>query len=111
VAGPGGWGGSAGGDPADCHRADVRNHHRLQHLIHICGARRRLRAGQTNPAATREAVREYLPVVLTAGIIVAAGVAALVVADSELFRAFGPGLAVIVLVGLLVAVVLTRCPR
>jgi RND superfamily putative drug exporter len=37
---------------------------------------------------------------------VAAGVAALVVADSELFHAFGPGLAVIVLVGLLVAVVL-----
>ncbi|HZE00774.1 MAG TPA: MMPL family transporter [Pseudonocardiaceae bacterium] len=56
--------------------------------------------------ATRAAVREYLPIVATAGIIVAAGVAALVVAESELFRAFGPGLAVTVLVGLLVAVVL-----
>jgi RND superfamily putative drug exporter len=75
-------------------------------IFFLSGARRRLRAGQTNPAATQEAVREYLPIVVTAGIIVAAGVAALIVADSELFRAFGPGLAVTVLVGLLVAVVL-----
>jgi RND superfamily putative drug exporter len=75
-------------------------------IFFLSGARRRLRAGQTNPAATQEAVREYLPIVVTAGIIVAAGVAALMVADSELFRAFGPGLAVTVLVGLLVAVVL-----
>lgn len=75
-------------------------------IFFLSGARRRLRAGQTNPAATRDAVREYLPIVLTAGIIVAAGVAALIVADSELFRAFGPGLAVTVLVGLAVALAL-----
>jgi RND superfamily putative drug exporter len=75
-------------------------------IFFLSGARRRLRAGQTNPAATREAVREYLPIVFTAGIVVAAGVAGLVVAKSELFRAFGPGLAVTVLIGLLVAVVL-----
>jgi RND superfamily putative drug exporter len=75
-------------------------------IFFLSGARRRLQAGQTNPATTREAVREYLPIVLTAGIIVAAGVAALIVANSELFRAFGPGLAVTVVVGLLVAVVL-----
>ena len=75
-------------------------------IFFLSGTRRRLQAGQTNTMATRAAVREYLPIVATAGIIVAAGVAALVVAESELFRAFGPGLAVTVLVGLLVAVVL-----
>ncbi len=67
---------------------------------------RRLRSGQTNPAATTEAVSEYLTIVLTAGLTVAAGVAALVVAKSPLFHAFGPGLAVTVLVGVAVAVVL-----
>jgi len=75
-------------------------------IFFLSGQRRRLRAGQSNPAATIAAVREYLAIVLTAGLIVAAGVAALVVAESKLFRAFGPGLAVTVLVGLVVAIVL-----
>lgn len=65
---------------------------------------RRLRSGERNPGATLGAVREYLPIVLTAGFTVACGVAALVVARSGLFRALGPGLAVTVLVGLAVAV-------
>ncbi|MGH3513279.1 MAG: MMPL family transporter [Pseudonocardiaceae bacterium] len=63
-------------------------------IFFLSGLRRRLRAGQTNPGATRAAVGEYLAIVLTAGVIVAAGVAALLVARSELFHAFGPGLAV-----------------
>ncbi|MGH3610831.1 MAG: MMPL family transporter, partial [Pseudonocardiaceae bacterium] len=75
-------------------------------IFFLSGVRRRLRAGQTNPAATIEAVSEYLSIVLTAGLTVAAGVAALVVAKSTLFHAFGPGLAVTVLVGVAVAVVL-----
>jgi RND superfamily putative drug exporter len=75
-------------------------------IFFLSGVRRRLRAGQPNPGATREAVAEYLAIVLTAGFTVAAGVAALVVAESKLFHAFGPGLAVTVLVGLAVAVVL-----
>jgi putative drug exporter of the RND superfamily len=75
-------------------------------IFFLSGVRRRLRAGQTNPAATTEAVSEYLTIVLTAGLTVAAGVAALVVAKSALFHAFGPGLAVTVLVGVAVAVVL-----
>ncbi|MDQ2884067.1 MAG: MMPL family transporter [Actinomycetota bacterium] len=75
-------------------------------IFFLSGLRRRLRAGQTNPSATSAAVGEYLAIVLTAGVIVAAGVAALLVARSELFHAFGPGLAVTVLVGLVVAVVL-----
>jgi putative drug exporter of the RND superfamily len=75
-------------------------------IFFLSGLRRRLQAGQTNPAATKDAVAEYLAIVLAAGVIVAAGVAALVVAKSDVFRAFGPGLAVTVLVGLAVAVVL-----
>lgn len=75
-------------------------------IFFLSGVRRRLRSGQTNPAATTEAVSEYLTIVLTAGLTVAAGVAALVVAKSPLFHAFGPGLAVTVLVGVAVAVVL-----
>lgn len=75
-------------------------------IFFLSGLRRRLRAGQTNPTATSQAVGEYLAIVATAGLTVAAGVAALVVAKSGLFHAFGPGLAVTVLVGLAVAVVL-----
>ncbi|MDQ2882907.1 MAG: MMPL family transporter [Actinomycetota bacterium] len=75
-------------------------------IFFLSGLRRRLRAGQTNPTATSQAIGEYLPIVATAGLTVAAGVAALVVAKSALFHAFGPGLAVTVLVGLAVAVVL-----
>lgn len=75
-------------------------------IFFLSGLRRRLQAGQSNRTATRDAVAEYLAIVLAAGVIVAAGVAALVVAESDVFRAFGPGLAVAVLVGLVVAVVL-----
>lgn len=75
-------------------------------IFFLSGLRRRLQAGQSNRTATRDAVAEYLAIVLAAGVIVAAGVAALVVAESDVFRAFGPGLAVTVLVGLVVAVVL-----
>ncbi|HEX6401656.1 MAG TPA: MMPL family transporter [Pseudonocardiaceae bacterium] len=75
-------------------------------IFFLSGLRRQLRAGQTNPAATRQAVGEYVAIVLTAGLTVAAGVAALVVAKSAIFHAFGPGLAVTVLVGLAVALIL-----
>jgi putative drug exporter of the RND superfamily len=75
-------------------------------IFFLSGLRRRLRTGQTNPAATIGAVSEYLAIVVTAGVIVAAGVTALAVAESKVFRAFGPGLAVTVMVGLVVTVVL-----
>lgn len=75
-------------------------------IFFLSGVRRRLRAGQISPAATRQAVSEYVAIVVTAGLTVAAGVAALVVAKSGIFHAFGPGLAVTVLVGLVVALIL-----
>ena len=75
-------------------------------IFFLTGMQRRLRLGESDHDAARSAVREYLPIVVTAGLTVACGVAALVVARSGLFRELGPGLAVTVLVGLLVAVLL-----
>ena len=73
-------------------------------IFFLAGLRRRLQGSAVNPGATYEATREYLPIVLTAGLIVSCGLAALLVADSGLFRAFGPGLAITVLVGLGVSI-------
>ena len=67
---------------------------------------RRLREGRDGREAVREAVVEYLPIVVVAGLTVAAGVATLIVAESALFQAFGPGLAITVLTGLVVSITL-----
>jgi RND superfamily putative drug exporter len=69
-------------------------------IFFLSGMQRRLREGRTGRDAAREAVTEYLPIVAVAGLTVAAGVATLAVAESALFRAFGPGLALTVLIGL-----------
>ncbi len=57
--------------------------------------------------AARRATAEVAPVVAVAGLTVTAGTAVLAVARSDLFRAFGPGMALAVLVGMLVSVTLT----
>ncbi len=75
-------------------------------IFFLSGVKRRLRAGQDKQAAVRASIVHNLPTVLTAGLVVAAGVLALLVARTELFRAFGPGLAATVVVGLLVSVLL-----
>jgi putative drug exporter of the RND superfamily len=75
-------------------------------IFFLSGMRRGLRAGLPGRAATSEAVVEYLPIVVVAGLTVTAGVATLIVAQSALFRAFGPGLAITVLTGLTVSVTL-----
>lgn len=72
-------------------------------ILFLSGLQRRVRSGETNPEAARAAIGEYLPIVLTAGLTVACALGSLIVADFALFRAFGPGLAVTVLVGLAVA--------
>lgn len=72
-------------------------------IFFLSGLQRRLREGEDGRAAARGAVAEYLPIVGAAGLTVAAGVGVLVVAESALFQAFGPGLAITVIVGLAVA--------
>lgn len=75
-------------------------------IFFLSGLHRRLREGENGHDAVRDGVAEYLPIVVVAGLTVTAGVATLVVAESALFRAFGPGLAISVLTGLVVSVTL-----
>lgn len=56
--------------------------------------------------AVAGAVASYTPIVVAAGLTVAAGTAALLAADSAFFRGFGPAMALAVLVGLAVSVTL-----
>jgi RND superfamily putative drug exporter len=72
-------------------------------IFFLSGAQHRLREGRSRRDAAREAIIQYLPIVVVAGLTVAAGVATLLVAESPLFQAFGPGLAITVLVGLAVS--------
>src|SRR3954452_5663566 len=59
-------------------------------VFFMSAARRRLRQGEARRDAARGAVAEVGPSVLTAGLIVAAGTASLVVGRLDFFRAFGP---------------------
>ena len=73
-------------------------------LFYMSRFRRRLRDGQAAQDAARETAVELTPLILVCGVSVAVGSAALVVAELGFLRAFGPGMAVAVLVGLLVTV-------
>ena len=73
-------------------------------LFYMSRFRRRLRDGEPARDAARETAVELTPLILACGLAVAAGSAALVVAKLGLLRAFGPGMALAVLVGLLVTI-------
>jgi RND superfamily putative drug exporter len=75
-------------------------------IFYLSATRRQLRGGEERLPAARGAVAEVTPIVLTAGLIVAAGTAALAVGHLKFFRAFGPGLAATTLITLVVAVTL-----
>lgn len=75
-------------------------------IFFLSGFRRRLVAGERRLAAAERATAQNLPIVLTAGLIVAAGAAALLAGKLEYFRALGPGMALTALVALLVSVTL-----
>ncbi len=75
-------------------------------IFYLSAMRRQLRAGEERLPAARGAVAEVTPIVLTAGLIVAAGTAALAVGHLKFFRAFGPGLAATTLITLAVAATL-----
>jgi RND superfamily putative drug exporter len=75
-------------------------------VFFLHGMRERLLAGDDRLTAARAATAEYLPIVVTAGLIVAGGTLALVAGQLDFFRAFGPGMALTVLVSVLVAVTL-----
>ena len=75
-------------------------------VFFLHGMREQLTAGEPRLEAARLATSEYLPIVVTAGLIVAGGTASLVVGELDFFRAFGPGMALTVLVSLAVAITL-----
>lgn len=73
-------------------------------IFFLSGLRHRLLQGEPRLVAARSTTAEFAPIILTAGLIVAAGTASLLVAQLEFFRIFGPALALTVLVGLAVSV-------
>jgi putative drug exporter of the RND superfamily len=75
-------------------------------VFFLSGMRRRLLAGEPRVQAAAGATAQFLPIVATAGLVVAAGAASLLAGRLEFFRAFGPGTALTVLVSLLVAITL-----
>ena len=75
-------------------------------IFFLHGLRERLDAGQDRLEAAEAATAEYLPIVVTAGLIVAGGTASLMAGELGFFRAFGPGMALTVLISLAVAITL-----
>ncbi|WP_432494310.1 MMPL family transporter [Kineococcus auxinigenes] len=75
-------------------------------IFYLTGVRRALAEGADRLTAARTATAQYGPIVAVAGVTVAAGTAALVVADSPFFAAVGPAMAMSVLVGVLVSTTL-----
>lgn len=73
-------------------------------IFFIDGARGPLAAGRDKLDAAREATGSIVTIIFVAGLTVAAGTAALVVASLDIFSALGPGLALTVIVGLLVSI-------
>lgn len=73
-------------------------------VFFLSGARRRLSEGEGRVQAAQRSARLVLPITVTAGLIVAVGSGSLVIGDLGFFRAFGPGMAVTVLVTLAVTV-------
>jgi RND superfamily putative drug exporter len=75
-------------------------------VFFLSSARSRLVEGVPRVEAAKRAARSVLPITVTAGLIVAVGSGSLVIGSLDFFRAFGPGMAVTVLVTLAVTVTL-----
>jgi putative drug exporter of the RND superfamily len=72
-------------------------------VFYVSGFRQRLAAGESGVRAAEATAQRTIPIVMTAGLIVALGTATLVAGRLPVFRAFGPGLALTVLVCLAVS--------
>ncbi len=72
-------------------------------LFFLSRFRRRLGDGEPPAQAARRTTAELTPIILTCGLAVAAACAALVVADLGFLQAFGPGMAMAILVALAVS--------
>lgn len=72
-------------------------------LFFLSRFRRRLAVGEAPADAARTTTAELTPIILTCGLAVAAACAALAVANLGFLRAFGPGMAMAILVALAVS--------
>jgi RND superfamily putative drug exporter len=72
-------------------------------IFYLSALAGRRRAGDGWNDAVVEAVGSYTPIIVAAGLTVAAGTAALLAARSDFFRSFGPPMALSVLVGVAVS--------
>ncbi len=75
-------------------------------VFFLDGMRARVAGGVPRIRAARLATAEFAPIILAAGVIVAAAAASLVVARTKLLSAFGPGLALTVLTAMAVSMTL-----
>jgi RND superfamily putative drug exporter len=75
-------------------------------VFYLSAVREQLASGAGRSEAAQHATARLTPIIAIAGVTAAAGTGALVVADSAAFRAFGPGMALAVLIGMVVAVTL-----
>jgi putative drug exporter of the RND superfamily len=75
-------------------------------VFYLSAARSQLEAGADRLTAARWATAQSSPIIAIAGITAAAGTGALIVAGSPTFRAFGPGMGLAVLIGMIVTVTL-----
>ena len=73
-------------------------------IFFLSGMRERLAVGDDRLTAARASTTEFAPIIVVAGLTVAAGSLALLVARVGLFRTFGPGMAITILISLVVAV-------
>ena len=75
-------------------------------VFFLDGMRARIAGGVPRVRAARLATAEFAPIILTAGVIVAAAAASLAVARTKLLSAFGPGLGLTVLTAMAVSMTL-----
>jgi RND superfamily putative drug exporter len=73
-------------------------------IFYISSLAARKRAGDSWKTGFVEAIGSFTPIIIAAGVTVAAGTAALLAATSDFFRSFGPPMALAVLVGVLVSI-------
>jgi len=73
-------------------------------IFFLSRIRRRLAEGEDPHTAATRGTAELLPIIFTAGLTVTAAAASLIVAQLGFFQAFGPGMALSLLIGLLVSV-------
>jgi RND superfamily putative drug exporter len=76
-------------------------------VFYLAGMRARLAEGLPRLRAARRTTAEFTPIILTAGLVVAGGIAALAVASVGTLAAFGPALALTVVTAMAVALTLT----